>query len=804
MKIPIRIAPLAWFLSTGRSILICAGVLALAPSPGRSAAEPNLAKNPTEQVHSFALGQVQLLPSEFTHARDLNANYLLELDVDRLMGRIRELCGLKPKKEGYGGWEKNSSAVGHYLSACALQYAATGDERFKQRVDQVVDEMAIAQEAAGDGFVGCMPRLTFEQFSRGEIEFPAGQTKAGWVPWYYLHKEFAGLIDAYELAGSQKAREVLVKFSDWAAGILEPIGDERIQKMLRIEHGGMLESMAEVYRITGNERYLKLTEKFYHKAILDPLADGNGEALVKVHANTQVPKFIGLARRYQLTGNPRDQKASEFFFRYVLDHQTYINGGNSFNEHFGKPDELAAGLGGEMTETCNTYNMLQLCRLLFLSQPRAELMDYYEHALYNHILASQHPESGMFTYKYKLFGGYPQSFSTPFDSFWCCVGTGMENHAKYSQNIFSYDKDSLWVNLFIPSELDWRERGLKIRLDTRYPDAGLVGFKVSAAAPVELTFRLRWPAWAQGATLTVNGQKQQLSGSPGQYVPLKRTWRDGDLIEWVLPMRPRLEPLPDDPSKVAITYGPVTLAAALGRDNILVENLQGPPCAARWNWPLPESLPVLTALDRPVESWLKPVEGKPLTFLVSSDAASAPVTMIPCWRANTQRNAEYLDGTTAAGWDAKKEEILKNQKLVTLQKARVIDEVLIANPQSELDHRAASEKSSTGQFREKSYRDARRGGWFSYDVAVKPDKAMALGVQYWGGEKGERNFEIEVEGKTIATQELKMNQPGAFFTVEYAIPEELTKGKQQVKIRFVGQNGIAGGVYNIKTVVVAL
>ena len=362
------------------------------PEPPRDASAG--AKSPHYQVEPFTLGQVKLLPSEFSHARDLNAAYLLQLDPDRLMARTRQMCGLKAKKESYGGWELKGSELGHYLSACALQYAATGDQRFKQRVDTIVADMAEAQQAAGGGFVGCMPRDIFQRMSRGEFVVAKG---LGNVPWYWLHKEYAGLIDAYELTGNQQALEVVVKFADWADGILSPMSDEQVQKMLQAEHGGMLESLVEVYRLTGKERYLKTADKFYHHAVFDPMTAGNGAALDGLHANTQIPKFIGLARRYQITGNEQDRKTAEFFFHYVLDHYTYANGGNSANEHFWTPDILAPGLGKELTETCNTYNMLKLARLLFLTEPRAELMDYYEHALYNHILASQHPESGMFT-----------------------------------------------------------------------------------------------------------------------------------------------------------------------------------------------------------------------------------------------------------------------------------------------------------------------------------------------------------------------------------------------------------------------
>jgi uncharacterized protein len=615
------------------------------------AAEPAGAKSPNYQVEPFALGQVKLLPSEFSHARDLNAAYLLQLDPDRFMALTREMCGLKPKKESYGGWEKRISEMGHYISACALQYAASGDERYKQRVDTMVAEMAEAQQAAGDGFVGCISRDKFELFVRGE------DVPKGGPPWYYLHKQYAGLIDAYELAGNQQALEVVVKFADWADGLLSRMNDQQIQKMLKVEHGGMIESLVEIYRLTGNDRYLKTAGKFHHRAVFDPIAAGKGEVLAGLHANTQIPKFIGLMRRYQITGNEHDRKTAEFFFRYVLDHHTFANGGNSASEHFRTPDKLAAELHRELTETCNTYNMLKLARLLFLTEPRAELMDYYEHALYNHILASQHPESGMFTYKYMLYGGYPQAFSTPFDSFWCCVGSGMENHTKYMQNIFFHDEKSLWVNLFIPSELDWKARGLKVRLETQYPDKEDVALSISAASPTPLTLRLRWPAWAQGAVLKVNGETQSLSGSPGQYVAVTRTWSDGDNISWHLPMRAKVKALPDDPNKVALTYGPVTLAAALGRANIQVENLQGRDVRSsrRWDWPLPKTLPVLTALDRPVADWLQPVAGKPLTFQIPPDAVSEPVTLVACWRANTQRYAQYLDAFSAADWKVKKD-----------------------------------------------------------------------------------------------------------------------------------------------------
>ncbi|WP_197231393.1 glycoside hydrolase family 127 protein [Novipirellula artificiosorum] len=683
----------------------------------------------------FKLGRVRLLPSEFTHARDLNAKYLLRLDPDRQMAQMRTQAGLMPKQPAYGGWLQGSACCGHYLTACALQYAATGDERFKQAVERLVEEMAEVQEAYGNGYLGSQDIEVFEQFSQGRIYFPNGNTfkvNDSWVPWYWQHKLFAGLIDAYRLTGSQKAYNVLIQFADWAESVISPMSDNQIQTMLEAEHGGMLESMVELYQITGEIRYLDLSKKFYHNAILASLADCDASVLAEVHANTQVPKFVGVARRYLATGAVRDRQAAENFFSYVRKHYTYVNGGNSSDERFGQPDQLAEGLQGDMTETCNTYNMLKLDRLLFMIEPRSELMDYYEHALYNHILASQHPESGMFTYKYKLHGGYPQAFSTPFRSFWCCVGSGMENHTKYAESIYFHDADSLWVNLFIPSELDWSERGLKLRMETTYPDSEQVTLRLSPTRPVPLTLRLRWPAWANGASLTVNGEPTAFSGGPGQYVTLRRTWQEGDTLVWTLPMRPRLERLPDDPTKVAITHGPVVLAAALGRDNIEIADLQGGGSAARWKWPLPD-VPALTALDRPLESWLKPVDDKTLTFRIGTDAATAALTLLPSWRGITQRYAQYLDGYTAAQWQTQRTELARQRQVEQTRAKRLVDEVLIGNQQSEIDHAFAGAESRTGEFRGNTWRDAQLGGWFSYVLDVKPGTAMMLRVRYWGG-----------------------------------------------------------------------
>jgi len=412
----------------------------------------------------FRLNQVQLLESPFKRAMELDAEVLLKIKPERLLHNFRKNAGLVPKGEIYGGWESREIAghtLGHYLTAISMYYASTGDKRFLERVNYIVDELEECQKADADGYVSGIPdgKRIFNKLSQGNIVVKGAHNfDEGWVPWYTMHKLFAGLLDADEFAGNKKALQVVTKLAAWADKSTQNLTDEQIQKILSVEHGGMLEALIDLAARTGDKKYLKLSERFYHKAVLDPLSEGRTLVLEGLHANTQVPKILGAARLFEIGGDAKNEKIAESFWDEVVDHYTYANGGNSDRERFGKRDELAKRMSGSMTETCNTYNMLKLTRHLFEWNPRAELFDYYERALYNQILTSQDPKTGLSGYKLGLYGGYFQPFSTLEDSFWCCTGSGYENHVKYNDSIYFHSDNELYINLFIPSILNWKEK----------------------------------------------------------------------------------------------------------------------------------------------------------------------------------------------------------------------------------------------------------------------------------------------------------------------------------------------------------
>ena len=426
------------------------------------------------QVSPFELTDVTLLDGPFKSATELNKKSLLRYEPDRLLSKFRSEAGLKPKAESYQGWEAETIAghsLGHYLSACALMYQSTNDDRFMARVKYIVDELEQCQLADGDGYIGAIPngkKIFEEEVAKGEIRSQKFDLNGLWAPFYTQHKVMAGLRDAWHLCGVTKALEIEKRFADWLGGIVENLTDQQIQKMLDCEHGGINEVLADLYADTQNEKYLKLSRVFHHKAILDSLAAGI-DILPNKHGNTQIPKLIGLARIYEITGDLQDKKAAEFFWQRVVDHHSYVTGGHGNHEYFGQPDQLRNRLSDETTETCNVYNMLKLSRHLFQWNPRTKVADYYERALFNHILSSQHPKDGRVIYNLSLEMGGFKSYQDP-QWFTCCIGTGMESHSKYGGNIFFKNEDELYISQFIAAVANWKEKGIKIKQETQFPE----------------------------------------------------------------------------------------------------------------------------------------------------------------------------------------------------------------------------------------------------------------------------------------------------------------------------------------------
>ncbi|HWT03980.1 MAG TPA: beta-L-arabinofuranosidase domain-containing protein [Pyrinomonadaceae bacterium] len=764
------------------------------PAPAPTAVEP------------FALGQVRLLESPFRRAMERNAKYLLSLDADRLLHNARKYAGLRPKGALYGGWEARGIAghtLGHYLTALSQQYAATGDARFRDRIDYIVREMAECQRAYGDGYVGALPPLelqTMRGFKEGKVEVEGSFNFKGgaWVPWYTQHKVLAGLKDAWVLAGNARAREVTLKLADWVDLVTRNLTPEQQQRMLGVEHGGMNETLADIYALTGDEKYLAAARRFHHEAIMRPLSEGRDELAGK-HANTQIPKVIGEARLYEVAGDAGGRRVSEFFWERVVNHHSYVIGGNSENEHFGTPDDLSEHLGPATAETCNTYNMLKLTRHLFGWEPKAEYFDFYERALYNHILGSQEPKRGMFAYFMSLKPGHFKTYSTPADSFWCCVGSGMENHTKYNDSIYFHGADSLYVNLFIPSRLTWDEKGLVLEQRTDYPRAGLIELRFAPKRAVTLSLKVRSPQWAGGGLrFRLNGRPLRVESPAGGYAEVRRTWKAGDVLQVTVPMRVRAEAMPDDPQKVAFLYGPLVLAGDLGR---VPESQTVPYAVEQWdNFRRPVAdVPVLvTQSKRPADS-VRRVKGGGLVFRTVGTGRPRDVSLRPFNELFYDYYNVYWDVMSPARYAERRASLRAEAARRAALDARTVDEYRPGEQQSEVDHGQKGEKTSAGEWQYRKLRHAVDGGWFSFNMKVAPDRPVELVCTFWGGELGDRTFDILVDGVRIATQTLSRDKPGEFFDKTFSIPAELTRGKQKVEVRFQAHPGnFAGGLFGAR------
>ncbi|MGA2542572.1 MAG: beta-L-arabinofuranosidase domain-containing protein [Verrucomicrobiota bacterium] len=570
-------------------------------------ADPWLDANPKLKVKpaipmkatAFALEDVRLLDGPFKHAMELDGQYLLALEVDRLLHDFRLNAGLPSSARPLGGWEAPSCElrghfVGHYLSACAQMYASTGDARFKAKGDAVVAGLAECQAKLGSGYLSAYPESFIDWVERQQ---PV------WAPYYTLHKIFAGLEDMYVYCDNTQALELATKFGDWVIARNSRLSDAQMQAMMRNEHGGMNETLANLYSLTGEKKYLDISLRFNHQAVIAPLSQRE-DRLTGLHANTQIPKFIGAARQFELTATPALGTASEFFWTTVVNERSYVTGGNSDNEHFTPKESLSTALGPKTAETCNTYNMLKLTRHLFCRDPRAECADYYERALYNHILASQNPETGMMCYSVPLHSGSHKEYNSANGDFWCCTGTGVENHSKYGDSIYFHDDQTLYANLFIASELNWQDKGLKLRQETQYPDEGRTRFVFSLDKPLRLAFQVRHPFWATaGYEVRVNGEPQTKASAPGSYATLDRIWKSGDTVEVVMPFGLRTEGFRDNTNRFAILNGPLVLCA---------EVQPGQP------------FPVVVGDTAALRAALKPIAGHPNSFTGAPTVFRAP------------------------------------------------------------------------------------------------------------------------------------------------------------------------------------
>lgn len=561
----------------------------------------------------FALRQIRLLEGPCRSATFANAGYLDRLEAGRLLHTFRLNAGLASNAAPLGGWEKPDCEVrghftGHFLSGCARMYAGAGDEDLKRKAAYVVTELAKCQRALGGGYLSAFPAEFFVRLRAG---------KRVWAPWYTLHKLMAGMLDAASLCSNEEALSVARGMGRWAANWSRSLSREEMKRSLDVEHGGVAESLLDLYVVTRDDEFLDAATRFEHRRILDPLAARRDE-LKGLHANTNIPKIVAAARRFEVTGEKQYRTIADFFWDQVTRHRSYATGGNSNEEHWRTPPGvLASELGPRTQECCCTYNMLRLTRHVFGWRASAECSDYYERALFNGILGTINPEDGMTMYFVPMAPGYFKLFSRPLDSFWCCTGTGLESFSKLGDSIYFHRGDELFVNLFIASELDWTERGVRVRQTTRFPHQPSTVIEFAGGRPADLSIHLRIPSWVSGRPrIAVNGKAVANTARPGSYATLRRRWSPGDRIAAEFPMSLRAEPLPDAPEIQAFFYGPVLLAGRLGTEGLTRETMYGDPNTTDWPQAIksaPVPAPEFVAPSGGPAAWIKPA-GKPLEF----------------------------------------------------------------------------------------------------------------------------------------------------------------------------------------------
>ncbi len=790
------------------------------------------------------LDRVRLTGGPLKRAQDVTAEYLLSLEPDRMMAGYRLRAGLEPKAEGYGGWDAVDSRqltghiAGHYLSGISYMYAATGDERFKQRADYLVAEMKTVQDKRGNGYLGAIidrqgtdGAEIMRQVSQGNIRSGGFDLNGLWSPWYTLHKTYAGLRDAYRYTGNKTALEVEIKFAEWAASILDPMSDEQIQRMLNTEFGGMNEIMADLYADTGNKRWLELSYKFEHRAIVDPLKR-HIDNISGVHANTTIPKLIGSADRFGYIGRGEDIMAAGFFFDQVAHHHTFATGGNSMGENFPLTDQLAVSMGSRGNETCNIYNMRKLTERLFAFCPDVHYADFLERIVFNHLLGSIDLETGATCYMVPV-GGNRREYADMQRSFTCCHGSGMETHAMHAMGIYYEMGDKLWVNLYAPSTVDWQSQGARLNVTTDLPLGQTATIKVSLPQAKELTLALRRPHWArEGFVAKVNGQvvaepqveaEDQTRGGRGymrrgrrgpagppvsDYVVLTRTWRDGDAVELTIPKTLRTEATPDDDNRMAILWGPLVLAPQA--DEMMAGDETQRPAGRRRGGRRGRGssagLPVIVTQAESVSEWLEPVSGEPGAFVAAGvgHRATNPqqtydVRFMPFYASHQQASFAYVDVLDPNEWVVRVETVTEEQR------QRQLDAITVgyADAGEMQGERDTNYRSSTDRPVESlGVRHGRAGtGWFSFEMPVEADEPMALLVTLNSSQQDGASFEIQVDGTRVATQSVVDRAASGFYDVRIPLPANLLAGKESITVRFRSTgDGRIPTVFDVRTI----
>lgn len=792
-----------------RKPLLLIALLSIAPALG-VVAQDKLYKD------EFPLGDITLLDGPLKHARDLNVQVLLKYDCDRMLASYRKEAGLQSRKPSYPNWDGLDGHVGgHYLSALAIN-AATGNEECRKRMEYMISELQLVLDANNQrpnawchNYIGGVPNSAkmWTAFSKGDF----GPYFGTWAPFYNIHKMYAGLRDAWLYCGNEQAKNLFLKFCDWAVDITRDLNDEQMEKMLGNEHGGMNEVLADAYAITGEQKYLDCARRFSHKLLLVPMEEGK-DCLDNMHANTQIPKVIGYQRIAELAHDVQYHNASEYFWEIVTRQRSLALGGNSRREHFPTKETCIDYINDiDGPESCNTYNMLKLTEDLNRVKPDGMYGDFYETAMFNHILSAQHPQHGGYVYFTSARPRHYRNYSAPNEAMWCCVGTGMEDHGKYGQFVWTHDKgvkaedDALYVNLFVASELNWKDRKMVIRQQTAFPYAESSVVEV-AKGKGTFILKVRKPSWCNNFTVTGVGFDADSYEENG-FVCIKRKWKKGDQIKISMPMHAYIKPMINVPQYVAIMYGPILLGMKTGTEDmrsLIADDSRFGQYAGGKKLALDKAPILLPKHLDDIAKDLKPIPGKPLHFKLATRMENAiDGELQPFFEIHDSRYMMYWLALGENDYKAYMQKLADEEKARQALEARTVDKVNPGEQQPETDHRMETDDSSKGNTEGVFFRDARDGHFFCYLMQTKGETDLSLQLKFWGQDEWRTSeFDIYVNDKLLCSVNNSHRwRTTQFKTVDYAIPSEFVKGKKVIRVKFVAHKGKqVGQIYGVRLV----
>jgi DUF1680 family protein len=764
----------------------------------------------------FPLGDITLLDGPLKHARDLNVQVLLKYDCDRMLAPYRKEAGLQPRKPSYPNWDGLDGHVGgHYLSALAIN-AATGNEECRKRMEYMISELQLVLDANNQrheawchNYIGGVPNSAkmWTAFSKGDF----GPYFGTWAPFYNIHKMYAGLRDAWLYCGNEQAKNLFLKFCDWAVDITRDLNDEQMEKMLGNEHGGMNEVLADAYAITGEQKYLNCARRFSHKLLLVPMEEGK-DCLDNMHANTQIPKVIGYQRIAELAHDVQYHNASEYFWEIVTRQRSLALGGNSRREHFPTKETCIDYINDiDGPESCNTYNMLKLTEDLNRVKPDGMYGDFYETAMFNHILSTQHPQHGGYVYFTSARPRHYRNYSAPNKAMWCCVGTGMENHGKYGQFVWTHDKgvkaedDALYVNLFVASELNWKDRKMVIRQQTAFPYAETSVVEV-AKGKGTFILKVRKPSWCENFTVKGVGFDADSYEENG-FVCMKRKWKKGDQVKISMPMHAYIKPMINVPQYVAIMYGPILLGMKSGTEDmrgLIADDSRFGQYAGGKKLALDEAPILLPKHLDDIAKNLKPVPAKPLHFKLATHMENTiDGELQPFFEIHDSRYMMYWLALGENDYKAYMQKLADEEKARQALEARTVDKVNPGEQQPETDHRMETDDSNKGNTEGIFFRDAKDGHYFSYLMQTKGETNLSLQLKFWGQDEWRTSeFDIYVNDKLLCSVNNSHRwRTTQFKTVDYAIPSEFVKGKKEIRVKFVAHKGKqVGQIYGVRLV----